>query len=243
MHEGAEGLRPRRATQSCQKAKVMDNSSRVTNTMGGNVMYHRIISVCSTCLLLGASACATPRFDSYSAPILRSSSTVVAVHQGFEQTYADVREHASLSFFELESEDKGSGTLIFSFGDHDEDRFVDCGRYTTPHGDFYSGPYFTFMKYRSRAQLNAKMTVRLRRIDSDSTEVSVDARYVVSIPQQEVYSQGLKPSAVLRATVWTFDSHSLDTQEIPNPAENTPAARSCSATGAAEKEILKAVVD
>jgi hypothetical protein len=170
------------------------------------------------------------------------------VKQSFSKTWESLISYASKTFFSIENFEKDSGLLILSFGVGDASRFVDCGYYSGgPTG--FSGPYVRYLQQGASATLQGKMNLRVRTINPEETEVSVNARYIFVRPPSQAsvlvpnYLTGTFQTqyVTIPGTTWTFDSKSVDTQMVANVSAGTEPTRTCQPTGTAESEILKGV--
>lgn len=188
-------------------------------------------------LLMSPMGCVS---GSYTPPSQSSYSNSIVVQQSFDETWESLISYASASFFGIENFEKESGLLTLSFGADDAEPYIDCGRFQFNAGaNNFNGPYVQWAQLNNNATLDGRMNLRVRRLSSARSEVTVNARYIFSTPAM-VFGTGIYAQRVPPVT-WSFDSGSSDTNTVPNPVAGTPNTRTCVPTGRAEREILNAL--
>lgn len=184
---------------------------------------------CVVCSLL-MTGCVS---GNYRAPAATDAQKSVVVDKNFDETWDDLLSYTAGSFFGIENFEKESGLLTLSFGAGDASPYIDCGTFSFQRGvNSYNGPYVDYVDMRG-ADLTGKMNLRVRPIANQKSEVTVNARYVFSVPPMI--------QAGVPSFSFVFDSGGSDTVTVPNPTPGTHPTRTCVPTGYAEREILEAV--
>ena len=92
------------------------------------------LSIFVLCLALILSACSVKVNQPTSQP--KQQANQVTLNKNFDDTWEDMIEFISTSYFGIESFEKESGLLTLSFGAENPGRYIDCGSIAGP---FYNG--------------------------------------------------------------------------------------------------------
>lgn len=192
--------------------------------------YGKSISLLGVISLLLVTGCVS---GNYQAPTATDTQKSVVVDKEFDETWEDLLTYTAGSFFGIENFEKESGLLTLSFGAGDASPYIDCGTFSYERGaNSYNGPYVDYVD-RLGADLTGKMNLRVRPIAEEQSEVTVNARYVFTVPPMI--------QAGMPGFSFVFDSGGSDTVTVPNPTRGTQPTRTCVPTGYAERQILEAV--
>lgn len=183
------------------------------------------------------SGCATA---TYTPPVARDYSNRLVVHKSFDKTWEDLIGYASETFFSIDNFEKASGLLTLTFGAGDASRFVDCGKFSGGPKN-YEGSYVQYIQSTASAKLDGKMNLRVRSVGPEDTELTVNARYIFTIPSTTSTNFLTGAPVTYSASVFSFDSRSSDTQFISGASPGTPPSRTCQPTGEAENSIMRGI--
>lgn len=189
----------------------------------------RLAGLLTVVLLTVALGCTT---GSYTPPSVQPLPNSEVVEGSFDETWDRLVSYASASFFAIDNFEKASGLLTLSFGAGDAEEYIDCGQFQikAPAAQF-DGPYVRYVQDYQGAKLVGRMNLRVQERSANQTEVTVNARYVFSLPA------GNRPAG----DTFTFNSGGSDTQAVSGNVQGTSAERTCAATGFVEDAILSAI--
>lgn len=154
------------------------------------------------------------------------------IHRSFDDTWSSLIEYASGTFFAIDNFEKESGLMTLSFGSNEPENFIDCGHMKasslTRNVDM---PYVSYLVQNYGARLDGKMNVVVKAVDSGTTQVRVNARYVFStLARADVPAQS-----------WVFDSGGQATIMVSGKASGTIPSRTCRPTHEIETKLLDAI--
>ena len=156
-------------------------------------------------------------------------------NKNFEETWTSVIDFLTDSFFKIENLDKDSGLLTLSFGSKETENFIDCGdfEYTLFFtGEEFKGSYIDYAKSGLLAALEAKMNIKLQKINNESTKISINTNYTFSTQHALGYYD-----PKLNQT-YSFESGGYQTIDVINPIKGSIPTRTCKSTNFAEKAIF-----
>ena len=107
----------------------------------------------------------------------------VISNKNFDETWTSIIDFVNDSFFKIENLEKDSGSLTLIFGSKEVENFIDCGdfEYTLFFtGEEFKGSYIDYAKSGLLAELEAKMNINIRKIDNESTKISINTNYTFS---------------------------------------------------------------
>lgn len=162
----------------------------------------------------------------------------VITNKNFNETWTSVIDFVNDSFFKIENLDKDSGLLTLSFGSEEVENFIDCGdfEYTLFFtGEEFKGSYIDYAKSGLLAVLEAKMNINIRKIDNESTKISINTNYTFSTQHALGYYD-----PKLNQT-YSFVSGGYQTINVINPIKGSIPTRTCKSTNFAEKEIFSVI--
>ena len=141
-------------------------------------------------------------------------------------------------FLKLKTFEKDSGLLTLSFSSKDAEKFIDCGdfEYTLFFtGEEFKGSYIGYAKSGLMAVLEAKMNINIRKIDNESTKISVNTNYKYSTQHALGYYD-----PKLNQT-YSFESGGYQTIDVINPIKGSIPTRTCKSTNFAENAIFNVI--
>jgi len=156
-------------------------------------------------------------------------------NKDFEETWTSLVDFVNDSFFKIENLDKDSGLLTLSFGSKDAEKFIDCGdfEYTLFFtGEEFKGSYIDYAKSGLLAALEAKMNIKLQKINNESTKISIITNYTFSTQHALGYYD-----PKLNQT-YSFESGGYQTIDVINPIKGSIPTRTCKSTNFAENVIF-----
>ena len=162
----------------------------------------------------------------------------VITNKNFDETWTSVIDFVNDSFFKIENLEKGSGLLTLSFGSKEAENFIDCGdfEYTLFFtGEEFKGSYIDYAKSGLLAVLEAKMNINIRKIDNESTKISINSTYTYSTQHALGYYD-----PELNQT-YSFETGGYQTIDVINPIKGSIPTRTCKSTNFAENAIFNAI--
>jgi hypothetical protein len=174
------------------------------------------------CLLLLNLGCA----PIYTAPNVPTGAiqNEITIDKPFQEVWSAVIDHATSTFFGVESFEKESGLMTLSFGARNPAQFIDCGWLKTTNLANYDGTALQAIQREATAtSLSGRMNVVVRAETPTRTRLRANARYVF-----QAQGQHSRPT-------WTFESNTSDTQKVGT------VMVTCRPTNNAEQDILKGV--
>ena len=159
----------------------------------------------------------------------------VITNKNFDETWTSVINFVNESFFKIESLEKDSGLLTLSFGSKEAEKFIDCGdfEYTLFFtGEEFKGSYIDYAKSGLLAVLEAKMSINIKKIDNESTNISINTNYTYSTQHALGYYD-----PKLNQT-YSFESGGYQTIDVINPIKGSIPTRTCKSTNFAENAIF-----
>mgnify|MGYP001456801959 CR=1 FL=1 len=159
-------------------------------------------------------------------------------NKNFDETWTSVIDFVSDSFFKIENIEKDSGLLTLSFGSKEAENFIDCGdfEYTLFFtGEEFKGSYIDYAKSGLLAVLEAKMNINIRKIDNESTKISINTNYIYSTQHALGYYD-----PKLNQT-YSFVSGGYQTIDVINPISGSLPTRTCKSTNFAENAIFNLI--
>jgi len=177
-------------------------------------------------LILASCAVAPTTYTPPSDASVAASKYTVILDKSFNEAWAALISHAASSFFAIDQFEKDSGLMTLSFGSSNPAQFVDCGYWNVQNG--YSGNYASYMHRTFDATLSGKMNILVNEIDDHTSEVRVNARYILSASPN----------------TWSFDTGSSDSENVGTQAAygTSSSIRTCIPTYDAENSILEAMM-
>ena len=211
--------------------------------MKGHILMKKILTISLLTALLSSCAGVPAQKIEYIEPIQKDYSKNLEFDNSSEDVWSALVDYAAESFFAINTYEKDSGLMTLSFTSTPE-RYIDCGEWVV-NGN--SNNYVQFMRMRpgTSVNLNGIMNIRVVQRDSETTSLSVNARYILNVSSAgSVYNAW---TGVSTPTSWTdtysFDSKTTETVYISNPSTGTQPTRTCGPTGEAETTILEGVKD
>ena len=162
----------------------------------------------------------------------------VITNKSFDETWTSVINFVNDSFFKIENLEKDSGLLTLSFGSKEPKNFINCGdfEYTLFFtGEEFKGSYIDYAKSGLLAVLEAKMNINIRKIDNESTKVSINTNYTYSTQHALGYYD-----PKLNQT-YSFVSGGYQTIDVINPISGSIPTRTCKSTNFAENAIFNVI--
>ena len=162
----------------------------------------------------------------------------IITSKNFDETWTSLIDFVSDSFFKIENLEKDSGLLTLSFGSNEAENFIDCGdfEYTLFFtGEEFKGSYIDYAKSGLLAVLEAKMNINIRKIDNESTKISINTKYTYSTQHALGYYD-----PELNQT-YSFESGGYQTIDVINPIKGSIPTRTCKSTNFAENAILNVI--
>ncbi len=200
----------------------------------------------SFALLMLLSSCAvekkklTENVGKYVPPNIGDTNfkNSVITNKDFNETWTSVIDFVNDSFFKIENVDKDSGLLTLSFGSNEAENFIDCGdfEYTLFFtGEEFKGSYIDYAKSGLLAVLEAKMHINIRKIDNESTKISLNTNYTYSTQHALGYYDPKLNQ------IYSFESGGYQTIDVINPIKGSIPTRTCKSTNFAENAILDVI--
>ncbi len=154
---------------------------------------------------------------------VKSQPNQITINKTFDETWEDMIEFISTSYFGIDSFEKESGLLTLDFGADNPGRYIDCGEINGPN---YSGPLTDAANRGGNTShiLEGRMNVFLNSVNPNVTTVRVTARYVYTM-QDAQFRQ-----------IWAFNSNTSDTKNI-----NAAKGLTCISRQVAENELLEGI--
>ena len=162
----------------------------------------------------------------------------VITNKNFDETWTSLINFVNDSFFKIEKLEKNSGLLTLSFGSREPENFIDCGdfEYTLFFtGEEFKGSYIDYAKSGLLAVLEAKMYINIRKIDNESTKISINTKYTYSTQHALGYYD-----PELNQT-YSFESGGYLTIDVINPISGSIPTRTCKSTNFAENVIFNVI--
>ena len=162
----------------------------------------------------------------------------VITNKNFDDTWTSVIDFVNDSFFKIENFEKDSGLLTLSFGSKEAENFIDCGdfEYTLFFtGEEFKGSYIDYAKSGLLAVLEAKMNINIRKIDNESTQVSINTNYMFSTQHALGYYD---PKLI---QTYSFVSGGYQKINVINPISGSIPTRTCKSTNFAENAIFNVI--
>ena len=162
----------------------------------------------------------------------------IIINKNFDETWTSVIDFVNDSFFKIENLEKDSGSLTLIFGSKEVENFIDCGdfEYTLFFtGEEFKGSYIDYAKSGLLAILEAKMNINIRKIDNESTKISINTNYTFSTQHALGYYD-----PKLNQT-YSFVTGGYQTINVINPIKGSIPTRTCKSTNFAENAIFKAI--
>ncbi len=162
----------------------------------------------------------------------------VITKKNFDETWNSVIDFVNDSLFKIENLEKDSGMLTLSFGSKEAEKFIDCGdfEYTLFFtGEEFKGSYIDYAKSGLLAVLKAKMNINIRKIDNETTQISINTTYTYSTQHALGYYD-----PKLNQT-YSFESGGFQTIDVINPIKGSIPTRTCKSTNFAENAIFNIV--
>ena len=162
----------------------------------------------------------------------------IITNKNFDETWTSLIDFVSDSFFKIENLEKDSGLLTLSFGSKEAENFIDCGdfEYTLFFtGEEFKGSYIDYAKSGLLAVLEAKMNINIRKIDNESTKISINTKYTYSTQHALGYYD-----PELNQT-YSFESGGYQTIDVINPIKGSIPTRTCKSTNFAENAIFNLI--
>jgi len=160
------------------------------------------------------------------------------IDKSFDDTWKALVQYVDGSFFSIDNFEKDSGLLTLSFGASNPSEFITGGLYMFSNlSRSFDGDYVDWLTQYENGKLNAKMDIIVTEVDSNKTQVTVMARYILisSIPN-------LFPDST---EIWEFESGRCITQypmwKLRSGSLFYSDKRTICPTYKAEKEILDAI--
>jgi hypothetical protein len=162
----------------------------------------------------------------------------VITNNNFDETWTSIFDFVNDSFFKIENLEKDSGLLTLSFGSEEAEKFIDCGdfEYTLFFtGEEFKGSYIDYAKSGLLGVLEAKMNINIRKIDNESTKISINTNYTYSTQHALGYYD-----PKLNQT-YSFKSGGYQTIDVINPIKGSIPTRTCKSTNFAENTIFNLI--
>lgn len=189
-------------------------------------------------LLLGVSVLALAGCAiTYQPPDEQLVENSIVVPKSFDESWEDLLEFTSQTFFAIDNLERDSGFINLNFTPTPVTDFADCGFATVPNNPYnpaspFEGEYVDYIVSRFGGRLAGTMNILLQPAGESRTEVSVNARYVLSHPPLPTQS------GVIPAMSITFGTNQPGSISSPQTSGET---RTCFSTGEAEELVLNAV--
>ena len=199
----------------------------------------------SLVMIILLSSCAvekklTENVGKYFPPNIDGSNfkNSVITNKNFDETWVSIIDFVNDSFFKIENLEKDSGLLTLSFGSKKPEKFIDCGdfQYTLFFtGEEFNGSYIDYAKSGLLAVLEAKMNINIRKIDNESTKISINTNYTFSTQHALGYYD-----PKLNQT-YSFVSGGYQTIDVLYPISGSIPTRTCKSTNFAENAIFNVI--
>ena len=148
------------------------------------------------------------------------------VSQPFEETWQKLVSHVLQERYMIDTYDKASGSMTFSFGHFKPSRFVDCGVFIRGSSSY---PFLDLP--HARRELEVQMYVRLDRNTAGETRIIAQAVYNIYY-RSYWYFKGVE----MVAAQWEFETGGSDEQFV-----GESRLVECRSTYAAERGVIEAV--
>jgi predicted small lipoprotein YifL len=183
-----------------------------------------IVSLLGACGVKGTYS--PPRHDN------NHNKYTVTLNRPYDEVWKSLIQYSASEFFAIDNYEKDSGLITLDFGASSPSEFITGGDWTFTAPNFnFAGDYVEFMEKYRNASLNGRMNIVVIPIDDSTTRVSVNARYIFTVPSNQ-YSPG---------DTFSFDTGACKTKTISNAASGTVPSRTLCPTYKAEEAILKAL--
>jgi hypothetical protein len=182
-------------------------------------MKKMVVVLLTLCLASCVIKVSSPVLSYVPPAVVDHNSYSKELDKSYDMAWKDLINHLSVSSFAIDNFEKDSGLITLSFGHSNIAQFVDCGMMDGVN-------YVDWLKSTAqKTSLTGRMNVSLREIDENTSNIRVNARYILSSG----------------STTWAFDSGSSDTVFPSNPANGTIPSRTCVPTYYAEEKLINNV--
>lgn len=188
-----------------------------------------VISLLITCMFI-LSGCVSANYEPPQANNAASNYTKT-VNQPFDEVWNNLIQYSASTFFAIDNFEKDSGLITLTFGASNPQDFITGGHWKFSNGAInFSGDYVEYTDLYQGGRLSGKMNIVVTKVNSDTTKVTVNARYIFT---------GGQPQTGINT--WSFDSGSCDSIAVRGKTTGTQATRTICPTYKAEKAVLSAL--
>ena len=199
-----------------------------------------LMVVVLTTMAVPISSCAVPQTSAHYAPPETAPpwANEIVLNATYDQVWEALIDHASSTFFAIDTFERDSGLMTLSFGASDVDRFIDCGYIAIWQGNsgtLFDGPYLEYIQGNFDNRLQGQMNIVVRPRGGFQTEVRVNARYVYTVTADSWTGS--------RPMVFSFDSNGTDTVAVDPRAQlgGSASQRTCQPTSVAENSVIEGI--
>lgn len=161
------------------------------------------------------------------------------VNKPFNQVWDALINYSASTFFGIDNFEKASGLLTLSFGASNAKEYVTGGYWKADivygvNQLYFEGDYVEYLSLYQNGSLSGKMNIVVKQIDENSTQVTVNARYVFSSNVTDANGRNYN-------NTWSFNTGSCNDVTVSNATKGTPPTRKMCPTYKAENAILNAL--
>lgn len=204
-------------------------------------MNRVVLSILLLILLLATFVGCVSVKATYKPPVEDNAKSKFSriVNKPFNQVWDALINYSAGTFFGIDNFEKASGLLTLSFGASNAKEYVTGGYWKTDmrygvNELHFEGDYVEYLTMYQNGELSGKMNIVVRSIDENSTQVTVNARYVFSSHTTDANNRNY-------SNTWNFNTGVCDEVTVSNATQGTPPTRKICPTYKAENAILKAL--
>ena len=191
-------------------------------------------------LIIGLSSCVSVKAV-YKPPVQDTSLNKYSkiINKTYSEVWDGLINYSASTFFGIENFEKESGLLTLSFGASSPQDYITGGYWKTDivYGIqelHFEGDYVEYISLYQNGNLSGKMNIVVKKINDNSTQVIVNARYVFSSSVFDVNGRN-------HSNTWSFNTGGCKEVAITNATVGTPPTRTICPTYKAENAILSAL--
>lgn len=191
-------------------------------------------------LILGLSSCVSVKAV-YKPPVQETSLNKYSkiINKTYDEVWNSLITYSASTFFGIENFEKESGLLTLSFGASNPQDYVTGGYWKTDivygfNELHFEGDYVEYVSLYQNGSLSGKMNIVVKRINDNSTQVIVNARYIFSSNVIDLNGRNY-------SNTWSFSTGDCKEVAVTNAVIGTPPTRTICPTYKAENAILSAL--
>jgi len=190
--------------------------------------------------IFGLSSCVSVK-ATYTPPLQEESHNKYSkiINKTYDEVWDALINYSASTFFGIENFEKESGLLTLSFGASSPQDYITGGYWKTDivygvNELHFEGDYVEYISLYQNGSLSGKMNIVVKKINDNSTQVIVNARYVFSSNVIDVNGRN-------HSDTWSFNTGGCKEVVITNATVGTPPTRTICPTYKAENAILSAL--